>query len=284
MALEIETLPTRRLLFQLALLAGDEQEAATHLAWAKDKPREFDIIGAKGQAEGWAGRVLQARHFYEVAAGMADRRNLPEVGTSHLAWATAMEFAYGNMEQAVRLARRVLERSPDYDSRLRAALILGVSGAREPAEAIADELATENPEHTLINSVLVPIVRAGIELGNGQPSHALEHLAVVAPYELGFIAALIPVHLRGLSYLRLGSGIHAAKEFQRILDHRGTDPFSPFHAIAPLGLARARALTGDIAASVEAYERFLNGWRGADPDVPVLREAREECHRLTSRR
>jgi hypothetical protein len=132
--------------------------------------------------------------------------------------------------------------------------------------------------------VLVPIVRAGIELGNGQPSHAVEHLAVVAPYEFGFIAALIPVHLRGLSYLMLGSGIHAAKEFQRILDHRGTDPFSPFHAVAPLGLARARALAGDIAASVDAYERFLNGWRGADADVPVLRAAREECRRLTSRR
>jgi hypothetical protein len=162
-------------------------------------------------------------------------------------------------------------------------LVLGVSGAREEAAAIADELATANPEHTLINAVLVPIVRAGIELGNGQPSRALEHLAIVAPYELGFIAALIPVHLRALSYLKLGSGVDAAKEFQRILDRRGTDPFSPFHAVAPLGLARARAMAGDVTASVDAYERFLNGWRGADPEVPVLREAREECRRLTSR-
>ena len=131
---------------------------------------------------------------------------------------------------------------------------------------------------------MVPIVRAGIELGNGQPSRALEHLAIVAPYEFGFIAALIPVHLRALSLLMLGSGIHAAKEFQHILDHRGTDPFSPFHAVAPLGLGRARAMAGDITASADAYERFLNGWRGADPDVPVLRDAREERRRLTSRR
>jgi len=282
-ALQVETLPTRRLLFQLALLAGDGQDAATHLEWARDKPREFDIIGAKGQAAGWSGRVREARQLYEDAARMADLRNLPEVGTSHLVWATSMEFAYGNMEHAIQLARRVLDRTPDYDSRLRGALILGVSGAREEAEAIANELATSNPEHTLINSVLVPIVRAGIELGNGQPSRALEHLAIVAPYELGFIAALIPVYLRALSYLTLGSGIHAAKEFQRILDRRGTDPFSPFHAVAPLGLARARAMAGDVTASVDAYERFLNGWRGADPDVPVLREAREECRRLTSR-
>ena len=91
-ALEIETLPTRRLLFQLALLAGDEQDAAAHLEWAKDKPREFDIIGAKGQAAGWAGRVREARHLYEDAARMADLRDLPEVGTSHLAWATSMDW------------------------------------------------------------------------------------------------------------------------------------------------------------------------------------------------
>ena len=101
-----QTLPTRRLLFQLALLVGDEEQAAAHLAWAKDKPREFDIIGAKGQAEGWAGRVREARHFYEDAARMADRRDLPEVGTSHLAWATSMQFAYGYIDEAVQLARR----------------------------------------------------------------------------------------------------------------------------------------------------------------------------------
>jgi tetratricopeptide (TPR) repeat protein len=194
-----------------------------------------------------------------------------------------MELAYGNMERAIQLARRVLDRAQSYDSRLRAALILGLSGAREEAEAIAEELMTMNPDHTLINSVLVPVVRAGIEQGNEQPARAIEHLAVVAPYELGFIAALIPVYLRAHSYLKLGSGLHAAQEFQRILDHRGTDPFSPFHAVAPLGLARARAMVGDVAGGAEAYERFLIGWREADTDVPVLRDARAELCRLTRR-
>jgi DNA-binding winged helix-turn-helix (wHTH) protein/tetratricopeptide (TPR) repeat protein len=281
-ALEIETLPTRRLLYQLAVIAGDNQDAARHIEWARDKPREFDIVGARAQAAGWGGRVRDARDLYEEAARMAERRKLPDVGTSHLAWATSMELAYGNVDGAVQLARRVLDRSPGYDSRLRAALILGATGAREEAEAIADEMVAANPEHTLINSVLVPIVRAGNALGSEQPARAIEHLAVVAPYELGFIAALIPAYLCALSYLKMGSGLHAAAEFQRILDHRGTDPFSPIHAVAPLGLARALAMLGNVAASVEAYQRFLINWREADADVPVLREAREECRRLTS--
>src|SRR5262249_4087377 len=162
------------------------------------------------------------------------------------------------------------------DSRLRAALVLGMCGAREEAERIANDLAATNPQHTLINSVLVPIVRAGIELGSEQPVRAIEHLAVVAPYELGFIAALSPVYLRAQAYLKLGAALHGAAECQRMLDHRGSDPFSPFHAVAPLGLARAHAAAGNAAASVEAYELFLSNWREADADVPVLRDARDE--------
>jgi DNA-binding winged helix-turn-helix (wHTH) protein/tetratricopeptide (TPR) repeat protein len=279
-ALEIETLPTRRLLYQLAIAAGDEQAAARHLGWARDRPREFDLVGARAQAAAWFGRVREARQLYEDATGMAELRNLPDVGTSHLAWATSMELACGNMEEAVRLARRVLARNPSYDSRLRAALILGAAGSACEAEAIADELSSANPEHTFINSILVPMVRAAVEIGRKQPARAIDHLRVVAPYELGFIAALAPIYLRGQAYLMTRSGLQAAAEFQRILDHRGTDPFSPFHAVASLGLARGRAMTGDAAGGLEAYEHFLSGWAEADAEISVLVDARKECARV----
>ena len=159
-----------------------------------------------------------------------------------------------------------------------------MSGAREQAEAIADGLTSANPEHTLINSVLVPIVRAGIELGNGQPSHAVEHLAVVAPYELGFIAALIPVDLVAFLYFMSGLGHQRLEVFRT---HSPDDPGPDPSAISRGRAAGsgARPSTGrPIAASVDAYERFLNGWRGADADVPALWAAREQCRRLTSRR
>ena len=275
LALEIETLPTRRLLYQLAAIAGDQHAAESHLAWAKDKPREFDMVGARAQVMAWAGKVGQARQLYLDAARMAEVRDLHDVGTSHLAWATSMELAYGNLDEAGRMARLVLARSPSYDSRLRAALALALTGSTRDAEAIVNELVRGNPHHTLINAVLVPIVRAAVALGRAQPARALEHLDVVAPHELGFIAALLPVHLRGHAYLMLGSPERATGEFQRILDHRGSDPFSPFHAVAPLGLARARAAAGDTCGSLREYERLAAAWVDADRDLPVLREARE---------
>jgi hypothetical protein len=128
--------------------------------------------------------------------------------------------------------------------------------------------------------VLVPIVRAGIELARGRPAQAITHLEVVVPYELGFIAALAPVYLRGLSFLMLGAGPPALEQFQRLLDHRGSDPFSPFVAVAILGAARAHSVAGDVPSSLRAYERFLDEWSGADPDTPVVIEARHERERV----
>jgi tetratricopeptide (TPR) repeat protein len=278
---EIETLPTRRLLYQLAVIAGDEEAAMRHLEWARDRPREFDMIGARAQVTAWSGSVREARHLYEEAVRVAEFRNLPEVGTSHLAWASAMELAYGNCDRAVHEARRVLARNPSYDPRLRAALVLAKTGFACEAGAIADELATANQDHTFINSVLVPVVRAAIELHRERPDLAIEQLTIVSPYELGFIAALAPIYLRGQAYLMLGSGREAAAEFQRILDHRGTDPFSPFHVTALVGLARARMMAGQVTAAAQAYERFLAGWANADADIPVLVEARDELAGLT---
>jgi len=279
-ALKIETLVTRRLLYQIAVLAGDEEAAARQLGWARDNAREFDMVGVRAQAAACAGRVREARQLFEEAVRMAEGRNLPDVGTGYLAWATSMEMAYGNARIAQQSARIVLTRRPSFDPHLRAALTLAMTGSPGEAEAIVRELAGDNPEHTVINSVLGPMVRAAIELRRRRPERAIEQLRAAAPYELGFVGALGPLYLRGQSYLMRGEGGRAAAGLQRILDHRGVDPFSPFYAVAPLGLARARAMAGDQAGSRQAYERFLAGWADADADVPVMLEARKEYHRV----
>jgi DNA-binding winged helix-turn-helix (wHTH) protein/tetratricopeptide (TPR) repeat protein len=280
---EVETLPTRRLLYQLAVIAGDAQEAVRHLDWGRDQPREFDMIGARAQVHGWFGRVASARQLYEDTIRVAELRNLPDVGTGHLAWSLSMELTYGYVDAARQLARRVLARNPGYDARLRAAIVLASTGdgrEAEEAEEMVRMLAAAHPDHTLINVVLAPIVMASAALGRGQPEAAIDALQPVAPYERGFIAAFAPIHLRGQAYLRLREGRRAAGEFKRILDHRGTDPFSPYHAYAPLGLARAYQLIGDAAASLREYERFLTNWAQADGDVPILAEARVEYEQL----
>jgi hypothetical protein len=167
---------------------------------------------------------------------------------------------------------------------LRAALPLSILGFIDEAEEIVAELVSTNPQHTIINSILAPIVRAGIALAREQPETSIEILNVVAPYELGFIAALAPLYLRAQAYLMQGSASQAAAEFERLLVHRGSDPFSAFYPAALLGAGRAHARSGNVAASLKAYARFMDGWNAADSDIPLLRQAHEEYKTLLSAR
>lgn len=275
-ALNVETLPTRRLLYQLAVISGDDNAAAQHVEWARDKPREFEIVAARAQVAGCSGKLREARELYEETARMAELRNLFDVGTNHLAFANWTEMAYGNTGQALQGARRILERNPNYDPCLRVALTLSACGCEDEAEAIVEKLVEEHPEHTIINSILVPIAKAGIALARKEPIEALKQLEAVKPFELGFSAVLAPIYLRAQAYLMQGCGVEAAREFQRIRDCRGSEPFSPFYAIAPLGMARAQVIAGNKASALEASRQFLSSWVNADSNVPVLVQAREE--------
>src|SRR5262249_46950450 len=269
------------------------EPAKRDLEWGRDKPREFELVAARAQVAACSGKLREARELYQETAWMADARNLAEAGSHHLAAAVWMEMAFGNKERALDGARRLLARNPGYDPRLRAALTLAFYGCADEAQAIADELTMANPEHTIINSVLAPIVRAGIAVTRNQPAQAITELRLVAPYEFGFCAVFAPVYLRAQSYLLDASsdqdtgnhfaGAQAAEEFQRILDHRGTEPFSPFHAVAPLGLARAHSMAGNLTASLRAYQQFLISWANADSDLPLLLTAGDEYERVKSR-
>jgi cytochrome c-type biogenesis protein CcmH/NrfG len=45
-------------------------------------------------------------------------------------------------------------------------------------------------------------------------------------------------------------------------------------------MARARAMQGDTAKARSAYEDFLNLWKDADPDIPILIAAKAEHAKL----
>ena len=129
------------------------------------------------------------------------------------------------------------------------------------------------------------MIRAAIELRSGEPGKAVEALAPAAPYELGHTNsavtfALYPVYLRGEAYLGAKQGTAAAAEFQKILDHPGVVGNEPVGALAHLGLGRSFALIGDGAKAKSAYQDFLALWKNADPNTPILEEAKAEDARL----
>jgi hypothetical protein len=113
-----------------------------------------------------------------------------------------------------------------------------------------------------------------------EPGDAVHLLEATAPYELGQNADFIPIYLRGQAYFLARSGTEASREFQKIIDHRGVDPESPLVALAHLGEARSYALTGDVPQSRRSYEEFFTLWKDADPELSVLKKARDECAKL----
>jgi len=124
-----------------------------------------------------------------------------------------------------------------------------------------------------------PIIGAITALSRNQPDQAIGYLTAVAPYE-GGDAGFWPSYLRGQAFMRLHRSSEAAAEFQRILDHRGWDAFSPMYPLAHLGLARTLSLAGDVAASRKSYQDFFALWKDADPDLPILLKAKKEYEQL----
>jgi len=130
---------------------------------------------------------------------------------------------------------------------------------------------------------LVPEEQGFSSLQHNQPAQAVERLEVARPYEFGtgpFGAGYTINFIRAEAYLRLKDGVKAAAEYQKILDHRGTSPLDPSYNLSHLGLGRAYALQNDTAHAKAAYQDFFAAWKDADPDVPILKEAKGEYAKL----
>ena len=149
---------------------------------------------------------------------------------------------------------------------------------------MATELNRDYPLDTIVQSDYLPEIRAELALHHGDAAKALDLLQAASPYEMGQannnILILFPVYERGRAYLQARNGSAAAEEFQKIVDHPGLMFNSPVGPLAKLGLARAYALAGEKDKSRTAYQDFLGLWKNADPDIPVLKEAKAEYAKL----
>jgi len=150
---------------------------------------------------------------------------------------------------------------------------------------MADEIARENPSNTPLNYYWLPAIRAAVELNLNHPQQAVELLQMTTSYELGSPpsrpqATMYPAFVRGEAYLRLKDGAKAAREFQKLIDHPGCVLNYPLGALAHLGLARAHTLSGETEKARSAYRDFFKLWKDADPDIPILRQAKAEYVKL----
>jgi predicted Zn-dependent protease len=272
--------------YWLAFLKGDAGQMAQWASAAMGKPGAEDLLlAAQADTEGWYGKLKNAHDLTGRAMDSAQHNDAKESAAAYQAEAALREVEAGNREQARAEAKAALKLAPNHDVRAIAALALARAGDAAGAEKLAAELDKTFPLDTLVQRYWLPTIRAAVALQRKDPNRAIELLKAASTVELGSITAsltiiLCPVYLRGEAYLVLHDGNQAAAEFQKFIDHRGIVMNFPWGALARLGLARAYALLGDTAKARAAYQDFLTLWKDADPDVPILKEARAEYAKL----
>ncbi len=279
-ALKIDVVHDHADLYSIAMLEGDTNAMQREVDWSRGKPDEFDMLQAMAEANAFTGKLEKAREIYRREADMLRSAKLDERASATIANLGLQEALVGNSREARSALQSALSQSRGRVPLRFAATGLATAGDLRTAGAIADELARKFPTDTFNNTLFVPGIRAAMEINHNNPAKAIELLTPSIRYEFGWAALAYPNYYRGLAYLQLKQGKEAAAEFQKILDHRGLCLTLPACALARVGLARARALSGDKPGARTAYQDFFALWKDADSNIPILKEARSEYANL----
>jgi len=275
--------PVHFTLFDLAFIRGDEAAERHELEMAAGKPDEPMMTLIHARAEYARGRLQAGRAAYAQSESVSQRLGYKEFGGVALALQASDEARLGNFAEAREKISQSLAVSQDRDTREIVMGVLARTGDSTRSQKIADDLTHQYPSDTLLNKVFVPLAHATSALQRNQPEQAVATLEVATPYELGSdpgSAHYSVNYLRGEAYLRLKDGANAAAQYQKILAHRGIAPLDIEYPLSRLGLGRAYALQGNIAAAKSAYQDFFAAWKDADPEIPVLKEAKVEYAKL----
>ena len=288
-------------LYALAFLSSDSQEMANQQQWFAKMP-EYETFGLalESDTQAFSGHLRKARELTARAANSAFQSDRRETGAIWQAWAAERDAAFGSAAEARRAATEALRISPASQGvQVEAALAFATAGDGAKAETLIQDLTQHFSVDTQTQSLWIPAIRAQIALDHKNPASALKALSLaVAPLEFGAIAfganasgsCLYPTYVRGHAYLAEGQGNAAAAEFQKILDHRGIVWNCWTGVLAHLGVARANALQARTSQGADAdaarvralaaYKDFFTLWKDADPEIPILKEAKAEYAKL----
>jgi serine/threonine protein kinase/tetratricopeptide (TPR) repeat protein len=274
--------------YYVAFAEHDSAEMQRQLNWAKGKSgAEDQLLSMHSDTQAYEGHLQKARELSLQAADTAMRSDQKETAALYVLNAALREAEVGNASESRQQATSALVLAASRDYQILAAVTMARAGDTKRAQTIADDLHKRYPLNTLLNDYWLPTIRAVVELKHKRPDQALESLQEASAYELGvpWVAApvaiaLYPPYVRGEAYLEEGQGRQAASEFQKLIDHPGVVLNFVLGALAHLQLGRAYAMSGDAAKAKGAYQDFFALWKDADPDIPILKEAKAEYAKL----
>jgi eukaryotic-like serine/threonine-protein kinase len=275
-------------MYSLAFLKGDTTLMQQQLTWAMGRANGEDtMLAAQSDTEAYFGRLQKAREFTQRAVAAAEKADLPESAATWEVEAGMREAVFGDPSEARKDAQEALKLAPtSKDVRALAALVLARAGDEAKAQEITDDLRALYVSNMAIQKAWLPVVRAQTAIYQKKNAEAVQLLGVVTPYEKGQLtgnlsdSCMIAAYLRGEAFLGLQQGPHALAEFQKIERNPGIIGNCWSGPVAKLGEARAEAQSGFTAEARAAYLKFFEIWKNADPDIPVLKQAKAEASKL----
>jgi DNA-binding winged helix-turn-helix (wHTH) protein/tetratricopeptide (TPR) repeat protein len=274
------------ILYTIAFYRNDNAEMGRQAAAVAGKTGDEDLLLAfEADTAAYFGHLARARELSQQASNSAKRAGENETAATYEAVAALREGLFANADKAAQRTTLAKERSGGPDKYY--AVVLALAYAGGSSEELAEKFKESFPENTVVQFNYLPTLRAKLALGHANPQQALADLEVTAPNELGSPTTwfynwpnMYPVYVRGEAYLATRQGKEAAAEFQKILDHRGIVLNEPIGALAHLQLGRAFVMQGNTVKAKSAYQDFLTLWKDADPDIPILKQAKAEYAKL----
>jgi eukaryotic-like serine/threonine-protein kinase len=285
-------------LYAVAFLRGDARAMAEQQQWLAGRPEENLGISLASDTEAYTGHLGKARELTKRSVDSAVRADSKENGAIWLENSALREAAFGNLTDAKQAAANGLRLVPiSQGVEVEAALAYAMAGDASRAESLTQDLHKRYPLDTQMQSLWLPAIQAQLAINSKSAATAINRLQpAMPPIEYGWInfvanlSCLYPTYIRGEAYLANGQGKEAAAEFQKIIDHSGIVWNCWTGALAHLGIARANALQAKTSQGADAdaarvralaaYNDFLTLWKDADPDIPILKQAKAEYAKL----
>jgi eukaryotic-like serine/threonine-protein kinase len=269
-----------QLRFSLALVTGDAAALAKEQSWSQSTSDQMTGLWIRTQQQVEAGHKNDARRSTNSAIQVAARSNMRDTAANVLLYEAWAEALWGYTKEPHDTVQRALESCNSAICIVSAARTLAMTGDALKSRRLLEELATSRPNHTLLNSIGFPLVRSVLELKAGRAELALRAQKPLQPFDFGSAAGVYAAYIRGLAQQRLGKPEQATKEFQAVTEHEGLGATAPERVLAYVQLGRSYVAMGNIEGGKAAYLHFFALWKDADPDIPILKEAKAEYAKL----
>jgi eukaryotic-like serine/threonine-protein kinase len=270
----------RHLRLRLDLIANDAVEVAKELSWSQGAADQMIGLRMRMEYQVEAGHKDEARASANSAIQIAARSNMKDTAAGVLLYEAWAEAVWGFQKDARNSADRALTFCKSPSCSVIAAQVLAMADFSAEARPLLRSVISSRPHDTELNSINVPLVRSISEYMAGRSESALRAQEPLLPLDFGEAAGVTPAYIRGLADLQSRRPQQAIKEFQAVISHQGLGAVAPERVIAHLQLGRSYAAMRDTEKSKAEYAQFFTLWKDADPDIPILREAKAEYAKL----